>query len=90
MTKFDERVEELISFFNGIVVIDEAYIDFSNGDSWLSRLNEFPNLVVTQTLSKAYGLAGIRLGICFASEFIISILNKIKHMSYFKKKDTYF
>ncbi|MBO3116930.1 histidinol-phosphate transaminase [Winogradskyella sp. DF17] len=72
------NVEELLNNFKGIVVIDEAYIDFSNSDSWLSRLNEFPNLVVTQTLSKAYGLAGIRLGICYASEFIISVLNKIK------------
>ncbi|SHH58953.1 histidinol-phosphate transaminase [Winogradskyella jejuensis] len=72
------KIEKLITEFKGIVVIDEAYIDFSNTESWLSRLNEFPNLVVTQTLSKAYGLAGIRLGICYASEFIISILNKIK------------
>ncbi|WP_115461815.1 histidinol-phosphate transaminase [Winogradskyella aurantiaca] len=71
-------VEQLIAKFRGIVVIDEAYIDFSTRQSWLSRLNEFPNLIVTQTLSKAYGLAGIRLGICFASEFIISVLNKIK------------
>ncbi|MBV7268268.1 histidinol-phosphate transaminase [Winogradskyella luteola] len=72
------KVVELINGFNGIVVIDEAYIDFSNQESWLIGLNEFPNLIVTQTLSKAYGLAGIRLGICYASEFIISILNKIK------------
>lgn len=72
------KVEELLNKFKGIVVIDEAYIDFSKEESWVSRLNEFPNLIVTQTLSKAYGLAGIRLGICFASEFIISILNKIK------------
>jgi histidinol-phosphate aminotransferase len=73
-----KNVERLINGFNGIVVIDEAYIDFSNQQSWLSRLNEFPNLIVTQTFSKAYGLAGIRLGICYASEFIISILHKIK------------
>ena len=73
-----EKVETLIKQFRGIVVIDEAYIDFSNQQSWVSRLDEFPNLIVTQTLSKAYGLAGIRLGICFASEFIISVLNKIK------------
>lgn len=72
------KVEELIKGFKGIVVIDEAYIDFSAKASWLSRINEFPNLIVTQTLSKAYGLAGIRLGICYASEFIISVLNKIK------------
>ena len=71
-------IETLLKEFNGIVVIDEAYIDFSSEESWLSRINEFPNLIVTQTLSKAYGLAGIRLGICYASEEIISILNKIK------------
>jgi histidinol-phosphate aminotransferase len=73
-----KRIEKLIKEFDGIVVIDEAYIDFSNEESWVQRIEEFPNLMVTQTLSKAYGLAGIRLGICFASEEIISILNKIK------------
>ncbi|WP_178985278.1 histidinol-phosphate transaminase [Winogradskyella helgolandensis] len=72
------KIEELINEFQGIVVIDEAYIDFSTKESWLSRLDEFPNLIITQTLSKAYGLAGIRLGICYASKDIISILNKIK------------
>jgi len=72
------KIETLIKEFNGIVVIDEAYIDFSIKDSWLGRLDEFPNLIVTQTLSKAYGLAAIRLGICYASKEIISILNKIK------------
>lgn len=71
-------IESLISNFKGLVVIDEAYIDFSTEKSWLSRLNEFPNLIVTQTLSKAYAMAGIRLGICYASEAIISILNTIK------------
>ena len=72
------KIETLLKEFNGIVVIDEAYIDFSIEDSWLGRLDEFPNLIVTQTLSKAYGLAAIRLGICYASKEIISILNKIK------------
>ncbi|ALJ03988.1 histidinol phosphate aminotransferase [Pseudalgibacter alginicilyticus] len=71
-------VEKLLNSFNGLVVIDEAYIDFSNEKSWLERLNEFPNLIITQTLSKAYGMAGIRLGICYASEEIISVLNRIK------------
>lgn len=71
-------VERLLLNFNGIVVIDEAYIDFSDQKSWLNRLEEFPNLIITQTLSKAYGMAGIRLGICFASKEIISVLNKIK------------
>lgn len=73
-----KRIEKLINKFQGIVVIDEAYIDFSTEESWISRLNEFSNLIITQTLSKAYGLAGIRLGICYASKEIISILNKIK------------
>ncbi len=73
-----DRIEKLINSFNGIVVIDEAYIDFSTQESWVSRLDEFPNLIVTQTLSKAYGLAAIRLGICYASQEIIAVLNKIK------------
>ena len=73
-----EKIEKLLNNFKGLVVLDEAYIDFSTKKSWLKRLNEFPNLIITQTLSKAYGLAGIRLGICYASPQIISILNKIK------------
>jgi histidinol-phosphate aminotransferase len=73
-----KNIERLLLNFNGIVVIDEAYIDFSNHKSWLNRLEEFPNLIITQTLSKAYGMAGIRLGICYASKEIISVLNKIK------------
>lgn len=74
----EESVIRLLEEFPGIVVIDEAYIDFSSKKGWLNRLNDYPKLVVTQTLSKAYGLAGIRLGICYASETIIAILNKIK------------
>ncbi len=73
-----ESVEKLLKAFKGLVVIDEAYIDFSTEKSWLTRLEEFPNLVITQTLSKAYGMAGIRLGICYASEEIITVLNTIK------------
>ena len=73
-----DSVEKLVNNFNGLVVIDEAYIDFSEEKSWLERLEEFPNLIITQTLSKAYGMAGIRLGICYASEEIIRILNNIK------------
>ena len=73
-----KSIEGLIKAFKGIVVIDEAYIDFSNAESWANRLNEFSNLIITQTLSKAYGMAGIRLGICYASEEIISVLNRIK------------
>ena len=73
-----ELVEELLTKFKGLVVIDEAYIDFSEQDSWLGSLEKFPNLVITQTLSKAYGLAGIRLGVCYASKEIIKVLNSIK------------
>ena len=74
----DRKIIELLLKFSGLVVIDEAYIDFSNKESWINRLDEFPNLIVTQTLSKAYGMAGIRLGICYASKEIIAVLNKIK------------
>jgi histidinol-phosphate aminotransferase len=72
------KIEALLNNFNGLVVIDEAYVDFAPNESWILRLADFPNLVVAQTLSKAYGLAGIRLGICAASPEIIKVLNKIK------------
>jgi histidinol-phosphate aminotransferase len=72
------KIEMLLNQFPGLVVVDEAYIDFTNRNSWLHRLSEFENLVVVQTLSKAYGMAGIRLGMCFASEEIVAVLNKIK------------
>ncbi|MBU3025773.1 histidinol-phosphate transaminase [Zobellia galactanivorans] len=74
----EERIVRLLNAFEGLVVIDEAYIDFAESESWVSRLGEFPNLVITQTLSKAYGMAGIRLGICIASKEIIAAVNKIK------------
>ncbi len=74
----EEKILKLLQNFNGLVVVDEAYIDFSPKQSWATRVTEFPNLVVTQTLSKAFGMAGIRLGICIASKEIISVLNKIK------------
>lgn len=73
-----DSILRLLNGFSGLVVIDEAYIHFSKRESWLERLEEYPNLVITQTLSKAYGLAGIRLGLCFASSEIITVLNKIK------------
>ena len=74
----DESVTQLLQNFKGLVVIDEAYIDFSDKESWLAKIDQYPNLVITQTLSKAYGLAGIRLGICYGSAAVISVLNKIK------------
>ncbi|MGI9530763.1 histidinol-phosphate transaminase [Lutimonas sp.] len=61
-----------------LVIIDEAYIDFSDTDSWSSRLKEFKNLIVSQTFSKAFGLAGIRLGACFAHAEVIDLLKKVK------------
>lgn len=74
----EESVTALLEQFKGLIVIDEAYIDFSDKESWLKKMDQYPNLIITQTLSKAYGLAGIRLGICYASKEIIAILNKIK------------
>jgi histidinol-phosphate aminotransferase len=74
----EESVRTLLEKFNGFVVIDEAYIDFSDKKGWLQKLDQYPNLIITQTLSKAYGLAGIRLGICYASAEVITVLNKIK------------
>ncbi|GLB51942.1 histidinol-phosphate aminotransferase [Neptunitalea chrysea] len=73
-----EKIRALLTNFSGLVVIDEAYIDFTSNHSWISEMQNFPNLIVTQTMSKAYALAGIRLGICYASEDVITILNKIK------------
>jgi len=74
----DEFIYSLLQNFNGLVIIDEAYIDFSSKESWLNQLVNYPNLIITQTLSKAYGMAGLRIGILYASAAIITILNKIK------------
>ncbi|MBN8824376.1 MULTISPECIES: histidinol-phosphate transaminase [unclassified Spirosoma] len=63
---------------HSLVIVDEAYIDFANTPSWTTQLNTYPNLLVLQTFSKAWGLAALRLGMCFASEELIQILNKIK------------
>ncbi len=68
----------LVSGFSGLVVIDEAYIDFAEGKSMTTELSKFNNLIVLQTLSKAWGLAGIRLGMAFANEEVIEVLNRIK------------
>ncbi|MBQ4032480.1 MAG: histidinol-phosphate transaminase [Paludibacteraceae bacterium] len=65
--------------FPGIVVIDEAYVDFSSQDSWLKTLNRFPNLIVLQTFSKAWGMASVRCGMAFASPAIIELFNKVKY-----------
>lgn len=71
-------IKNILNSFSGIVVIDEAYIDFSTSQSWIDFLDFHPNLFIIQTLSKAWGLAGLRLGMGFASKQIIAILNKIK------------
>ena len=74
----DESIVTLLQNFKGLVLLDEAYIDFSEKESWLIEMSDYPNLIISQTLSKAYGMAGIRLGILYASQEIISVLNKIK------------
>ncbi|MDF1546792.1 MAG: histidinol-phosphate transaminase [Bacteroidales bacterium] len=71
-------IERLLTKMNAIIVVDEAYVNFSEKPSWTKRLLEFPNLVVMQTLSKAWGVAGIRLGMGYASERIVQVLNSIK------------
>lgn len=72
------QIETLLRGFPGLVVVDEAYSDFSSQPSWVHRLAEFPNLVVLQTFSKAWGLAGIRLGMAFAHPRLIAALDAIK------------
>jgi histidinol-phosphate aminotransferase len=71
-------MERVIAGFDGVVVVDEAYSDFAPAKSLLPRLAEFPNVIILQTLSKAWGLAGLRLGMAFADEQIIAVMNKIK------------
>ncbi|MGB8192595.1 MAG: histidinol-phosphate transaminase [Chitinophagaceae bacterium] len=73
-----EDVEMVLNNFEGLVIIDEAYINFSRQRSFSRELEEYPNLVVMQTLSKAWGLAALRVGTAFASEEIIGVMNKIK------------
>ena len=74
-----ESMLEIIQNFHGIVVVDEAYIDFAPGKSLLPEINKYPNIVILQTFSKAWGMAGIRLGMAFATLELIQILNKIKY-----------
>jgi histidinol-phosphate aminotransferase len=73
------EVMTILNGFGGIVVIDEAYIDFSSQPSWLEALDEHPGLIVLQTFSKAWGLASVRCGMAFAGEKIIGYLNKVKY-----------
>ena len=70
---------KIVENFEGIIVIDEAYIDFSSEKSWLEDLDKYPNIIVLQTFSKAWGMASVRCGMAFASEEIISFFNKVKY-----------
>ncbi len=72
-------VEYLIEHFKGIVVVDEAYIDFAEDEGFVPSLSKYENLVVLQTLSKAWGMAGLRLGLAFASEYIVGVMSRVKY-----------
>lgn len=74
-----EQLQELAESFNGILIVDEAYVDFSEKGSLLPVLESYSNLIVLQTLSKAWGMAGLRTGLAFASEQIISYFNRVKY-----------
>jgi histidinol-phosphate aminotransferase len=71
-------IERILNSFNGIVLVDEAYIDFCDSKSFINRIVEFPNLIVSQTMSKAWGLASARIGLAFANSDLIALLNKVK------------
>jgi len=77
LNRFEMR--KVVERFPCIVVIDEAYIDFSSDPSWLSDLDNYPNLIILHTFSKAWGLASLRCGMAFASEEIIALFNKVKY-----------
>ncbi len=72
-------IETLLNNFNGLVVVDEAYINYARQKTMIPELTEYPNLVILQTLSKAWGLAGLRIGMAFAGEPVIALLNKVKY-----------
>lgn len=73
-----DAIERILKSFNGIVLIDEAYIDFSESKSFTDSIDRYPNLIVSQTMSKAWGLAAARVGLAFANSQIIDLLNKVK------------
>lgn len=74
----DESIEYILDNYNGIVIIDEAYIDFSSKASFIKKIAKYPNLIVSQTFSKAWGLAGVRVGAAYANAAIINLYNKVK------------
>lgn len=73
------EIEKILRSFDGIIVIDEAYIDFAGTPSWLSQLDQYPNLIILHTFSKAWAMASVRCGMAFASEQIITYFNKVKY-----------
>ena len=73
------EIERLLRAFPGMVLLDEAYIDFASEPGFLSRLDEFPNLIILQTLSKAWGMAGLRLGLAFAAEPVAELFARVKY-----------
>jgi histidinol-phosphate aminotransferase len=73
-----ENIENVLQKFNGIVIVDEAYIDFSQAYSFLTKIDQYPNLIVMQTFSKAWGLAAARVGMAYSNDLIISFYNKVK------------
>ncbi len=75
----EEQIIELLEKFHGIVILDEAYIDFANSESFTTKLTSYPNLIVLQTLSKAWGMAGLRFGLAYSSVEIISLMNRVKY-----------
>ncbi|MFA6830826.1 MAG: histidinol-phosphate transaminase [Bacteroidaceae bacterium] len=74
-----EKIQMLLENYDGLVIIDEAYVDFGNEPSWLTRLDQYDKLVVLQTMSKAWGCAGIRLGMAWANDYVIELFSKIKY-----------
>ena len=73
-----ENIEKVLQRFKGIVIVDEAYIDFSMANSFLTKIDQYPNLIVMQTFSKAWGLAAARVGMAYSNDLIISLYNKVK------------
>jgi len=73
-----ENIEKVLQKFKGVVIVDEAYIDFSKAVSFLTKIDQYPNLVVMQTFSKARGLAAARVGMAYSNDLIISLYNKVK------------
>ena len=73
------EIERLLRRFDGMVVLDEAYVDFADGAGFLPRLDEFPNLIVLQTLSKAWGMAGLRIGLAFAAREVAALFSRVKY-----------